>query len=424
MTRPDNPANAHRTWRAGRFLLALSSLFTLTALAAVVWLGVDLHAFRRTAGQLQAETVPWTLERQRLGRNLEQLRLEGQRVLMASSPTSRQDALFLVHMLSAQPGMTDDPRTARLAAEVESFLQRVGSPAAPADIQAWEALSSRLRLMADDLSVEGGKRMSRELDHLSGELDEASYKLLFNLLLMAGFVVVFLRIVQRYLIHPLQRIQRVLSSLDARLPAPGFPPGPMAEIRAVEDAIVRFHATLRENDEVRLRLERLATTDGLTGLFNRHHFMGLAADEMARAARYGRPITVAIADLDHFKQVNDTLGHAAGDHVLRTFAGLLGETLGQTDRVCRYGGEEFAFVFPETTPEEALQLGERLRARLLENPLVLSDGRRLEVSFSMGLTDGSGCDLEESLARADLGLYQAKRSGRSRSVITQRPDLG
>lgn len=281
----------HRTWRAGRFLLAVSSLFAVLALAAVVWLGVDLHAFRRAAGQLQAETVPWTLERQRLGRNLEQLRLEGQRVLMASSPASRQDALFLVHVLSAQPGMADDPRTASLAAEVEGFLQRIGSPAAPADIQAWEALSSRLRLMADDLSVEGGKRMSHELAHLSNEIDEASYKLFFNLLLVAGFVVVFLRIVQRYLIRPLQRIQRVLSSLDARLPAPAFPPGPMAEIRAVEDAIVRFHATLRENDEVRLRLERLATTDGLTGLFNRHHFMGLAADEMARAARYGRPAT-------------------------------------------------------------------------------------------------------------------------------------
>jgi diguanylate cyclase (GGDEF)-like protein len=96
--------------------------------------------------------------------------------------------------------------------------------------------------------------------------------------------------------------------------------------------------------------------------------MALAADEMARAARYGRPITVGIADLDHFKQVNDTLGHAAGDHVLKTFAALLGDTLRQTDRVCRYGGEEFAFVFPETTPEEAQLLGERLRARLLESP--------------------------------------------------------
>lgn len=422
MTTPAKPADMHRTWRAGRVLLALTSVFAAISVCGVVWLAVDLYAVGVAAGRLQGETVPWTIERQRLGRNLEQLRLEGQRVLTASSPAGRQDALFLVHVLSAQPGMADDPRTARLAVEVERFLQQVEAPATPADMRAWEALSSRLRLMADDLSVEGGKRMSRELVRMSGEMEQASYKLLFNLVLMAGFMMAFLLVVQRYLIRPLQRIRQVLSALGPRGPEPAFPPGPMAEIRAVEDAIVRFHATLRENDEVRLRLERLATIDGLTGLFNRHHFMALAADDMARAARYGRPITVGIADLDHFKQVNDTLGHAAGDHVLKTFATLLGDTLRQTDRVCRYGGEEFAFVFPETTPEEALLLGERLRARLLESPPVLSDGRHLAVTFSLGLADASGCGLEDSLARADLGLYEAKRAGRNRTVVTRRPD--
>ena len=403
-------------------LLALSCVFAVIAMGGVGWLAVDLYAVGVAAGRLQGETVPWTIERQRLGRNLEQLRLEGQRVLTASTPLGHQDALFLVHMLSAQPGMADDPRTAGLADEVERFLQQVESPATAADMQAWEALSSRLRLMADDLSVEGGKRMSRELLRMSGEMEQASYKLLFNLALMASFMAAFLLVVQRYLIRPLQRIRQVLSALDARQPVPAFPPAPMAEIRAVEDAILRFHATLRENDEVRLRLERLATTDGLTGLFNRLHFMGLAADEMARAARYGRPITVGIADLDHFKQVNDSLGHAAGDHVLQTFARLLGDTLRQTDRVCRYGGEEFAFVFPETTPEEARQLGERLRARLLESPPTLPDGHRLAVTFSLGLADASGCGLEDSLARADLGLYEAKRAGRNRTVVTRRPD--
>ncbi len=422
MTNPAKPADAHRTWRAGRVLLALSCVFAVIAVGGVGWLAVDLYAVGVAAGRLQGETVPWTIERQRLGRNLEQLRLEGQRILTASTPLGHQDALFLVHMLSAQPGMADDPRTAGLADEVERFLQPVESPATAADMQAWEALSSRLRLMADDLSVEGGKRMSRELLRMSGEMEQASYKLLFNLALMAGFMAAFLLVVQRYLIRPLQRIRQVLSALDARQPVPAFPPAPMAEIRAVEDAILRFHATLRENDEVRLRLERLATTDGLTGLFNRLHFMGLAADEMARAARYGRPITVGIADLDHFKQVNDSLGHAAGDHVLQTFARLLGDTLRQTDRVCRYGGEEFAFVFPETTPEEARQLGERLRARLLESPPTLPDGHRLAVTFSLGLADASGCGLEDSLARADLGLYEAKRAGRNRTVVTRRPD--
>ena len=223
------------------------------------------------------------------------------------------------------------------------------------------------------------------------------------------------------LTHDAHERDTTLHSMLAAMKYPDYPVA-LGVIRAVEDAIVRFHATLLENDEVRLRLERLATTDGLTGLFNRHHFMALAADEMARAARYGRPITVGIADLDHFKQVNDTLGHAAGDHVLKTFAALLGDTLRQTDRVCRYGGEEFAFVFPETTPDEAQLLGERLRTRLLESPPVLPDGRHLAVTFSLGLADASGCGLEESLARADLGLYEAKRAGRNRTVVTRRPD--
>ena len=108
-------------------LLALTSVFAAIAVCGVVWLAVDLYAVGVAAGRLQGETVPWTIERQRLGRNLEQLRLEGQRVLTASSPAGRQDALFLVHVLSAQPGMADDPRTASLAAEVERHAGLVRS---------------------------------------------------------------------------------------------------------------------------------------------------------------------------------------------------------------------------------------------------------------------------------------------------------
>ena len=197
----------------------------------------------------------------------------------------------------------------------------------------------------------------------------------------------------------------------------------MAEIHAVEEAIVRFHATLRENEDVRLKLERLATTDGLTGLPNRRHFLGQAAEEMARARRYGRPITVGIADLDHFKQVNDRFGHAVGDHVLQSFASLVAETLRQTDRVGRYGGEEFAFIFPETTPEEALRLAGRLRQRLAAEPPLLPDGSVLPVTVSIGLADATGRDLEESLAQADIALYQAKGSGRDRCVLASQ-DVG
>lgn len=412
-------ADAVRRWPAGTVLAVLGSVFALVAVSLVVLLAVDQRLVTDVAARLHDETVPWTLERQRLARNLEELRLGGQRVLTAPDQPSRDDALFLVRILAAHPGMGEDPRTAALAAEVERFLVKppAGRPVSAADLKAWEALSARLRLLADDLSVEGGQRVSAELDRMSAAVEQTRYKLLFNLVLVGAFLGSFLFILRRYLIQPLQRIHRVLTSLDARGPLPALSSAPMAEIHAVEEAIVRFHATLRENEDVRRKLERLATTDGLTGLANRRHFLGQAAEEMARARRYGRPITVGLADLDHFKQVNDRFGHAVGDHVLQSFATLVAETLRQTDRVGRYGGEEFAFIFPETTPEEALRLAGRLRQRLAAAPPLLPDGSVLPVTVSIGLADATGRDLEESLAQADIALYQAKGSGRDRCVL-------
>lgn len=417
-------ADAVRRWPAGTVLAVLGSVFALVAVSLVVLLAVDQRLVTDVAARLHDETVPWTLERQRLARNLEELRLGGLRVLTAPDQQSRDDALFVIRVLAAHPSMIDDPRTAVLAAEVEGFLttSSAGSPAV-ADVKAWEALSARLRLLADDLSVEGGQRVSAELDRMQDAVEQTRYKLFLNLVLVGAFLASALFILRRYLIQPLQRIHSVLTSLDARGPLPDLSSAPMAEIHAVEEAIVRFHATLRENEDVRLKLERLATTDGLTGLPNRRHFLGQAAEEMARARRYGRPITVGIADLDHFKQVNDRFGHAVGDHVLQSFASLVAETLRQTDRVGRYGGEEFAFIFPETTPEEALRLAGRLRQRLAAEPPLLPDGSVLPVTVSIGLADATGRDLEESLAQADIALYQAKGSGRDRCVLASQ-DVG
>lgn len=415
-------ADAVRRWPAGTVLAVLGSVFALVAVSLVLLLAVDQRLVTDVVARLHDEMVPWTLERQRLARNLEELRLGGQRVLTAPDVTARDDALFLVRVLAAHPSMGEDPRTAALAAEVESFLaQRSTTSPGAVDIKAWEAISARLRLLADDLSVEGGQRVSSELDRMTEAVEQTRYKLVLNLVLVGVFLASALFILRHYLIQPLQRIHRVLSSLDAREPLPDMSSAPMAEIHAVEEAIVRFHATLRENEDVRLKLECLATTDSLTGLPNRRHFLGQAAEEMARALRYGRPVTVGIADLDHFKQVNDRFGHAVGDHVLQSFANLVAETLRQTDRVGRYGGEEFAFIFPETTPAEALRLTGRLRQRLAETPPRLPDGSALPVTVSFGLADATGRDLEGSLAQADIALYQAKGSGRDRCVLAS-PD--
>ena len=191
----------------------------------------------------------------------------------------------------------------------------------------------------------------------------------------------------------------------------------MREIRNVEGAIAQLRDTMHENDLARQQLHFLATTDDLTGMFNRRHFILLAEEELKRAHRYARPICVAMTDLDFFKRVNDSYGHAAGDTVLRAMSELFRRILRQSDWVCRYGGEEFAFVFPETPLSEAHRLAERLRERAAESWIALSDGTRLQMTLSLGLADASAGSLEAALQRADAALYEAKTQGRNRVVV-------
>ena len=179
---------------------------------------------------------------------------------------------------------------------------------------------------------------------------------------------------------------------------------------------------MASNEAARRELELLANRDGLTGLINRRHFMADAEAEIRRSQRYGRPIAVALGDLDSFKRLNDTYGHGAGDVVLRTFAELLSDSVRQSDLVCRYGGEEFAFLFPESTLEQAHILVERFRQRFAEHDIRLPDGLLVRVTLSIGLADASHCPLEIALQRADFALYEAKRLGRNRVIVAADAD--
>jgi diguanylate cyclase (GGDEF)-like protein len=214
----------------------------------------------------------------------------------------------------------------------------------------------------------------------------------------------------------LQKIDRKLSDLSLDRPEPEYPVTPIAEIFSIEEASKRFHDSLVENELARHELEKLAHRDGLTGLINRRYFMLRAESELLRAHRYERSVTVGMADLDFFKRINDTYGHAAGDVVLKTFAQMLLDSVRQTDLVCRYGGEEFAFVF-ESTVDEARMLAERFRQRFAEYDIRLPDGGLVRVTLSIGLADASRCLLEEALRHADDALYEAKHHGRNRVIV-------
>ncbi|MBK1711171.1 GGDEF domain-containing protein [Rubrivivax gelatinosus] len=179
----------------------------------------------------------------------------------------------------------------------------------------------------------------------------------------------------------------------------------------------------RERAELASALERiqaLATKDELTGLTNRR----AAGEQLRRAARDpGAPLCVAMIDLDRFKQVNDSRGHAVGDEVLRHFARVARETVRAEDMLARWGGEEFLLLMPATTPEQALAVLARLRARLHAAPLAAA-GPGYVVTFSAGIAacgDAADADLDAAIARADAAMYRAKHEGRDRALLEPAP---
>jgi diguanylate cyclase (GGDEF)-like protein len=162
-------------------------------------------------------------------------------------------------------------------------------------------------------------------------------------------------------------------------------------------------------------LRRLATTDELTGLANRAHFLAGLERETARAVRNGNPLCLAILDVDHFKRINDLHGHPVGDEVLRIVARVLQEGTRGHDLVGRIGGEEFAILMPETSRDNGLAVSERLCKAMEATPIALPSGANGTVTFSTGVALLSTSESPGHLvSRADSALYEAKFSGRNR----------
>jgi diguanylate cyclase (GGDEF)-like protein len=174
---------------------------------------------------------------------------------------------------------------------------------------------------------------------------------------------------------------------------------------------LRLLGLLSRLDETEGRLRALSITDELTQAYNRRYFISLAEAELARSRRYGGTCSLAILDLDRFKEVNDTNGHLAGDEALREFSRLCRESLRAADTFARYGGDEFIILLPGTTPATAVSVVDRIRASLAGHP----DGH-LSLSGGVAGLDPAVPDLDQLVKRADDALYVAKRSGGNRVV--------
>jgi two-component system cell cycle response regulator len=215
---------------------------------------------------------------------------------------------------------------------------------------------------------------------------------------------------------------RTISFGDTRIGAVAFAPlagtehedGSLLDVLARElGGAVRMASLVEESS-------RLATVDGLTGLFNRRAFIEVAQREIARADRYVEPLSFVLFDLDHFKQVNDQRGHAAGDRVLQAVGKLLAAQMPDVGVCGRWGGEEFVVLLPRTSAPRALEVAERLRAAVANEVVEDEAGERIPLSASLGVaTLRSGEQLDAFVDRADRAMYAAKTGGRNRVCASE-----
>ena len=188
-----------------------------------------------------------------------------------------------------------------------------------------------------------------------------------------------------------------------------------AELRASENAM--------HLQEDLLKLQKLADTDFLTGLMNRRSFLSAAEDALQFSRRYKRQMATLMIDIDHFKKINDTHGHAAGDEAIKQIAGIIGRAIRTTDKAARFGGEEFVVLLREIDQQTALMLAERIRTTI-EATTIQSEAGAISATVSIGfaLLDANDRDVQDMIERADQGLYVAKKTGRNRVVQSPNPD--
>ena len=183
-------------------------------------------------------------------------------------------------------------------------------------------------------------------------------------------------------------------------------------------ASLALRKSLTREEAIRREMEKCAATDELTGLANRRETLAALDRHMAATRRHGRPLSLAILDIDHFKRVNDTHGHPAGDEVIRRVAQLAVEVMREEDLVGRLGGEEFVVVLPDTEADAAMKATDRLRAILASTTVLLGQGQSLQITLSAGVAQmHPGDDRTKLVGRADEAFYRAKSAGRDQVLL-------
>ncbi|MDI6104003.1 diguanylate cyclase [Actinoplanes sp. NEAU-A12] len=281
-------------------------------------------------------------------------------------------------------------------------------------------LGDRSLVVLDELIAEQDRRAVAIRQTVTDEYASARNAVIVVLVLgLAGGLLLGI-VIARVIVRRLHRVQWVAEGLAA---------GDLSRSSGVTgtDEIARMARALDEAVRTRRRLEeellernaelqRLSTIDGLTGLPNRRHLEQRLTESISLATRHGGPLSVLLLDIDRFKRINDTLGHAAGDLVLSVVADRIRGAMRVEDLAGRWGGEEFLAVLPNTDVDGAVVAGERIRTVICGEPIVVDDHEPLTVTVSIGAAADPADGLSGLVNRADEAMYRAKQAGRNRVV--------
>jgi diguanylate cyclase (GGDEF)-like protein len=263
-----------------------------------------------------------------------------------------------------------------------------------------------------------------------GRLRDITLALTGILLLVIGLAASLLGLT---IVRPLSRLARGSAKVaggDLTIALPVLGKGEVASLTTLfNNMVLRLAHTREELDaknealrEKNAELQKISTTDSLTGLHNRHALMRTLAREVERSGRHDHLFAVLMIDVDHFKQLNDSHGHLAGDQVLRGIAKLLEHSTRSCDCAARYGGDEFVVVLPETDMGTSIQVAERIRDRAgAVRPTITDDPWEVSLSIGVSMYPEHALEPDALLRRADAALYEAKRAGRNRIAVAGDP---
>ena len=350
------------------------------------------------------------------------INLDGVRDMLAELSVDGARSLYLVTepgrvVVSSAGNSADLMKTTMPPATTRELVEREGQPVVQSRSAGREVVAVLRRIPQLRWAAVAEAPRAEALRE-AGVLRSRTVLLLITLILGVGLLAFMVGV---FVTRPLERLTEAAArvaagDLSVELPAAGS-----GEVGYLTRAFNTMVSRLREK-ESQGELEKLSLTDSLTGLYNRRHLMGTLASEVQRSRRLRRAFSVLLADVDRFKQYNDTHGHLAGDAALVKIAEVFRKTTRQVDCVARYGGEEFVVMLLEANLATATLVAERVRARVAEQDLGQGS---LTLSIGVAEYPDGGDTPEELIATADAAMYRAKSAGRNQVVVAgtveQRP---